>query len=226
MPTYLAAVIIVLPVWVFLYWRRKDLRRKMLIMSLLTSLLAVTDLFFIPEYWRPVVLWPVLGGKVDLLAFLFCFEFGGIGAVFYEEIMGERAIREPKNRHHPLKLLGIVSPLMLIILRLFTSWNFMTDTLVSLAVGVLILVVVRGDLAKDVLIGGLLLVSLYGVMIGLYLVAFPFVVNVWNFQSYPQIMVGNIPHAELFWAFLTGAYLGPIYEFVNDLDVRKLPRKR
>ncbi len=196
-----------------------------MVMSFLVSVLAVTDLFFIPEYWNPVTMFPIIGGKVDALAFVFCFEIGGIAAVLYEEFMGERCIREAKNRHHPLKILLLLSPLSLILLRIFTTLNFMTDTLIALIIGVLIILFVRGDLVKDLLLGGLFLTLIYGIFLSLYLMIFPYVIHVWNFKDYPQFFVGNVPHVEILWALLSGAFLSPLYEFANDFDVRKIPSK-
>lgn len=226
MPTYLGAIIFGLPLWVLLFWWRRDLRHKMLMMSLLVSLLAVTDLFFVPEYWQPVVFLPVLGGKVDLLAFVFCFITGGVFSVLYEEIMGERDVHEPRKRNHPLKILVLSSPIAVLVLRLATSWNFMTIAVIALMVGIAIVVFSRRDLVGDIIYSGLLAAVVYGILLMLYLQIFPNVLNVWNFRTFPQFLVGNVPHMEIVWAFLTGAFLGPIYEFANDLAIRKITSRR
>lgn len=197
----------------------------MLYMSFLITIIAPFDTLFIPDYWHPVTFGNVLGLPIDIFTLLFGFVLGGIGAVLYEEAMKQTFVRL-KKRHHPLRRLIVLGPITLFLLKVFTDWNFMVSVLIASAVMVAIIIVVRRDLFLDTVLSGFFLAVIYSSLLSLYIFLFPDVLTAWNFEKFPQVLIGNIPHYEIVWAFVTGAFLGPLYEFSHDLLLRKLPSRQ
>lgn len=84
---YLIANFFFLVVWLLIYWKAKNLRRPMLIMSLITASFGpISELWYFADYWRPEIALPLpfIGGVEDLL---FGFSIGGIGAFAYESLL-------------------------------------------------------------------------------------------------------------------------------------------
>lgn len=225
MPTYLGALIFGLPVWLILFLHRKDLRHKMIYMSLLVMAVAPVDIFFIPSYWHPTTLGRLFGLPIDVFTLLFGFVMGGISAVLYEEFIRRTAIRNRK-RHHPLKILICLGPLLLIGLEMFTTLNFMYSVIIATAVMILIILFIRHDLLFDTLFSGLFFASVYTLLLSLYIFIFPEVLKAWNLVDFPQVVLFNVPHYEIIWAFASGAFLGPFYEFSHELVLRKYPNRK
>lgn len=222
MSTYLGALIFGIPLWILLYYHRKDLRHKMLYMSLLVTIVSPFDTLFIPEYWHPVTFGNLLGLPVDIFTLLFGFVLGGIAAVLYEELM-KRSYMRARKQQHPLRRLIVLGPLTLLLLKQFTLFNFMVSVLIASTVMVVVIIAVRRDLFLDTFFSGLFFALVYSSLLSIYIYIFPEVLTAWNLEKFPQTLVGNIPHYEIAWAFVTGAFLGPLYEFSHDFILRKLP---
>ena len=87
-------------VWLLLFLFRKDLRIKMLIMSVLVAPLSpIAELFYLRDYWQP----EFMTGRsfTGIEDILFSFFIGGISGVLYEEFFGKR-LGKRKTRGHPL----------------------------------------------------------------------------------------------------------------------------
>lgn len=224
MPTYFGALLFGLPVWLLLFYYRPDLRHKMLIMSILVALIAPVDTFFIPEYWSPVILGRLFSLHIDIFTILFGFFMGGISAVLYEETMGKTYVRN-RREHHPWKFLIALGPVTLFLFEAFSSFNFMISVLIATIMMVVLIVLIRPDLIFDALLSGLFFAVVYSVLLSLYIFMFPDVLRAWNFERFPQALVFNLPHYEIIWAFVSGAFLGPLYEFSHDFILRGMRRR-
>src|SRR3989344_7082167 len=101
-------------VWIVVYCslRNADSRKEMLIVSLWTSLLGLTEPLFVPEYWSPPSLFDLaLRTGFDLESLLFAFGVGGLAVVIYERVfpvrheqMGTEEKHLPRHKY-PLKVL-------------------------------------------------------------------------------------------------------------------------
>ena len=106
--------LILLIIWLIVYFslRSKESKKEMLVVSLWTSLLGLTEPIFVPAYWSPPSLFDLANRTgFDIESFLFAFGVGGLVVVFYELIFKtdhkEISIsekRHPRHRHH-LKIL-------------------------------------------------------------------------------------------------------------------------
>ena len=89
---YLCGTIVYVLVWLVLFLKRPDLRKEMLVMSVLFGIGAlVTAKLYLADWWRPAT---VTGTAVGIEDFLFGFSAAGIAAVCYEELFRKRLRRD------------------------------------------------------------------------------------------------------------------------------------
>ena len=125
------------PLWLFLFIHRKDLRKEILISSLLIGILApLWSPWFIKDYWHPESLnfWRLGAGD-----FFYGFFFGGIANVIYEEIFGRHYAKRKDRKHHwswfilPFAALGVL--VFTQQLSLIANISFVSNFLISLNLG-------------------------------------------------------------------------------------------
>ena len=81
---YLIASVLLFVVWLFLYWKKPNSRKKMLLVSLATAPLGLTEPLFVPGYWSPPTLFDLArktGFDLESFLFFFCRRRGGRGFV-------------------------------------------------------------------------------------------------------------------------------------------------
>lgn len=217
---YLIGGLLYMAVWAVLFIHRKDLRKKMLIMSVLVAPFGFFEFLFIRDYWKP----PLFNGwSVGLEDFLFSFAIGGIAAVIYEELFAKRQMKRHLKKHifwaFFITLCGIV---WMYVGSVILGYNSIYVCSSILLVAGLVILFVRHDLIKDALYSGVLVGSL---MFLLYLVLFSMfsgiVEHIWMLENISGILVMGIPIEELMWGFSWGFVAGPAYEFAQGLMLRK-----
>ena len=113
----------------------------MLIVSIWTSLLGLTEPLFVPEYWSPPSLFD-LASKTgfDIESLIFAFGIGGIVVILYERIF--RAEHEKistlsqhssRHRYHLLAILS--APIVFLLLMLTTQLNPIYISVIALVFG-------------------------------------------------------------------------------------------
>ena len=215
----LGNLLILLPVWVFIFRWRKDLRKEILIVSLVAGIIGpISELYYLKDYWRPEIFtgWPV--GIED---FLFGFFIGGISSVIYEEIFGKKHSKRTNRDHHWSWFIIPISALFILVLNaLFFIFNI-NSIYVSLVAFFLITLVIlcfRRDLWIDSIMSGVLmgLVMFFSYLV--FLTIFPEAIHRWwLLNNISGILINGIPAEELLWAFGLGMVCGPIYEFFTGL---------
>src|SRR6266498_847577 len=75
--------------WVVIFIVRRDLRRQMIIMSLINSLYGFTEHFYYGEYWHPVFTFKLPGINASLDSILLMFIYGGLTAALVKLVMGK-----------------------------------------------------------------------------------------------------------------------------------------
>ena len=211
-----------LPLWVFLFVYRKDLRKEILISSALIGILApLWSPWFIKDYWHPESLnfWRLGAGD-----FMYGFFFGGIANVIYEEIFGKHYAKRKNRKHHwswfilPFAALGVLVFNIPVLLGINSIYAAITTFVVLSSV----MVYFRRDLLIDTLMSGVLvgLITLLGYV--LFLALFPGIVHAWwKLSNLSGIFVMGVPIEELLWAFGLGMVAGPFYEFFMGLRFKK-----
>ena len=220
---YLVGTLLGLPIWLLLYFHRKDLRIKILIASVIIGIAAViTEPYFLADYWRPDTF---NGWAVGVEDFLYGFIFGGMASVVYEEIYGKRYSRRHDRTHHWAMLLlpfFILSVATFFFGKSIINLNTMYAALCSLAIATIFIIYYRRDLFVDSLMSGLLVGFLTLIGFVVLLKIFPSMVESWwMLDNLSRTFVLGIPSEELFWAFGLGTVAGPFYEFFMGLKFAK-----
>ncbi len=217
---YLIVSVLLLLVWVFLYWINPRVRKKMLLVSLLTSPLGLTEPLFVPSYWLPFSLFDLARfTRFDLESLLFSFAVGGIAVVLYESLFGKS--RKHINSHemhqgrHKFHRLALITPFIVFgILYFFTSLNPIYSAAFAMLIGAVATWFCRPDLLRAMLTGAILFLMLYFVVfLAGFVWLFPgYVKAVWNLSAISGILIAGVPVEELLFAVSLGAMWSSIYE--------------
>ena len=220
---YLFAGALMLSVWIFLFVRRKDLRKEMLTMSILACPLLLADFFFVPVYWQPITLFGIPFG-IEGLIYTFC--LGGITAVLYSEV----SHRTPHHIHawHKKGAVIILALTLVVFLSLLAmnASNPMIALYVALLLGLALMLYVRKDLIRGTLIGGICFGLLYFVVIKLWLFTFPEAGEWFFFNGIPEARVFGVPLWELLFGVIFAAYWGNVYQILFGYKLVKTPHKK
>lgn len=217
---YLIGSLFLLSLWVVIYVLKPRLRRKMLIVSLFTASLGLTEPIFVPSYWMPPTLFN-LAEKIhfDFESIIFSFAVGGITAVLYEAIFKvKREKLSSHNQHqsgHRIHAIALASPIVsFLLLFLLTPLNSIYCAIIALVIGVIATWYCRPDLLQAMFIGGFLFLTVYFVIffITFVLLTPGYIRVVWNFSNISGILILGVPVEELLFAGSLGAMWSSVYE--------------
>ncbi len=204
--------------WALLYGMKPAFRKEMLRVSLLTSLLGLSEPIFVPAYWNPPSLFDLAQRTgFDIESLIFCFAIGGIGTVAYNAVanreLGEVSCAEQHNGRHRWHRLAVSAPFIAFPLLYFLPWNPIYPGIAAMAIGGIANVLCRPDLLRNTLIGGVLFLSLYAAFMLLLVFFAPgYIEVVWNLPALSGVIIGGIPLEELGFGFSFGLYWAGIYE--------------
>lgn len=194
-------------------------RRKMLLVSLATSPLGLSEPLFVPEYWSPPSLFELAARTgFDLESLIFTFAIGGIGAVLYDALARRELQTMPhaerlSMKRHRFHALALTLPVIAFPLLKLLPWNPIYPAISALAIGGAANVACRPDLMRNTLLGGVLFFGFYAVFMVLLLVAAPgYIEKVWNLPALSGVLVRGIPLEELAFGFTFGLYWAGLYE--------------
>ncbi|MAD98285.1 MAG: hypothetical protein CMB99_13250 [Flavobacteriaceae bacterium] len=211
--------LIILTLWAVIYLFKKDSRKEMLKMSLITMPFGLTEPLFVPEYWMPPSLFNLAEKtRFDVESLIFSFAIGGIGVVLYNLIFKQSLVEikhtERNHRRHRLhKYILFVPVIVFLILALFTTLNHIYCGTIAMFLGALATLYCRPDLKAKIWVGGILFTVLYFIYFGSILPFYPQYVELyWNLDNLTHILVLGIPFEELLFAFTFGMYWSGLYE--------------
>lgn len=213
--SYLIANLGLLALWLLLFLFRKDVRREMLVVSIVFGFAGIlSEYIYTSDWWQPPT---ITGSRIGLEDFMFGFWVGGVSAVIYEEVF-KKKLRARKPNSKKLFLQGMSSLLLLLTLFLTSFYAFKLSSFYSSVVAFVPLIawiwIKRKDLIINSLFSGLLLP-----LVGLLWFWIPelitpgWVEKYWLFENLSGIIILKAPLEDLIWGFLAGAYIGPLYEF-------------
>ena len=161
--------LLLLIIWAIVYVSLKDKisKKEMLVVSLWTSLLGLTEPIFVPEYWSPPSLFDLAAMTgFDIESILFAFGVGGIAVVLYEKIFrvrhGKVSTKEKHHSRHRYHLWALMSaPIIFFFLFIFTDLNPIYSTFTALIGGGLFTWYCRPDLKKKMIISAFLFTGFY-----------------------------------------------------------------
>lgn len=226
---WLGGSLVLLLIWVAVYFslRRKKSKQEMLIVSLWTSLLGLTEPIFVPEYWNPPSLFN-LAQKTgfDIESLIFAFAIGGLAVVIYEWFFKikhkEVSLHEKKHSRHKFHLPILFSaPFIFILLSVFTNLNPIYTTFIALMGGGFLTWYCRPDLKKKMIISAFIFLGIYFFFFLFLAVISPnYVKEVWNLNVISGILILGVPLEELMFAFGFGFLWSSVYEHIKWYKIK------
>lgn len=217
-------------VWGVIYFSldTKDKKQEMLVVSLWTSILGLTEPLFVPEYWSPPSLFNLaLQTGFDIESLIFSFGIGGIAVISYELIFKTKhekiGYREQHSRQHRNHLLALFSaPVIFFLFLVTTSINPIYIAVISMTGGGLFSWYCRPDLIKKMITSAIIFLGIYFIYFITLIAAYPgYVEKVWNLKAISGILIFGIPLEELLFALSFGFIWSSVYE---HLTWRKINR--
>jgi len=218
------------PIWLFLYFFRKVLRRELLTVSMLFAVVApISEIIYLRNYWRPQTLFSgiyLFHYPVPVLEdFLFGFFIGGIASVIYEEMWGKRISNRRNRTHHWVwfipSLFGLSFLVLVLSIGVF-NFNAVYANILVFAVCSLVMLAYRQDLWLDSLMSGILVGCIMLLAYAIFLKAYPGIIQKWwLMNNLSGFTLMGVPVEEFLWAFGMGMMAGPLYEFMAGLKFKK-----
>jgi len=213
--------LLLLAIWlaVFVLLGDGKRRREMLIVSLWTSLLGLTEPLFVPAYWNPPSLFDLAQHTgFDIESLLFAFGVGGGAFALYNLIFRAKDVSVPTaERHgprHRFHFWAITSaPIVFGVLTFTTSLNPIYDAIIAMAAGGLAGWYCRPDLARKMLVSAAIFLAFYFLFFLTLIAAYPgYVETVWNLKVLSGILIFGVPLEEMLFAASFGFLWSSIYE--------------
>ncbi|HYT21347.1 MAG TPA: lycopene cyclase domain-containing protein [Candidatus Polarisedimenticolia bacterium] len=214
--SYLVGALIFWVAWIICSILGKAYRSEIRWGTLIAAPLALSSLLFVPEYWTPPSLFNLDQRiRVGIEDFLWAAAVGGIASVVGELFLKERlgAIRKSRHKRHYAPLVLVV--VVFVALHFGVHWKTMNATIVSLAVGALVIGYLRRDLVPLMLTSAVSFTVLYFVLFLCVLLLYSqFVQRYYNLPNLLGIYVLGVPIEELLFAAMGGAIWSVAYEYV------------
>src|SRR3989344_8235467 len=157
---YLIASLIIAIFWTFFLIVRKDLRKKILYISLLGGILGFTEIFFVPNYWNPQ--FDIFKIRNDLFfeSFIFAFFLTGFSSTLYQVIFRKPLFKVEKIKRRILLLLPLIFLLHLLIPKI----NVMIFSISSMIIVSFLFYLSEKKFGKAILINGILSFSFFTIL--------------------------------------------------------------
>jgi hypothetical protein len=220
--SYLGYSLIFLFLWIVLYILRPDLRRRMLIFSLIiTASGPLSEFWFLKDYWRRPT---ITGYPISIEDALFAFAIGGIAYSIYKIAFNMTAVQsnhEPRRAWLVIVFL-IINFLPLLILTDLLHINSIFSSAFSLLVIAILTCVLCPDLLKPSIVSGILVVVLFFLVYKAMQVIFPGAIEYWCMGCNPLgIKISGINIEELLWDFAWGLAGSVIVEVITGEKLQK-----
>jgi hypothetical protein len=219
--SYLGYSLIFLLLWIVFYILRPDLRRRMLMFSLIIMPLGpLSELWFLRDYWgRPTI----TGYPISIEDVIFSFGIGGIAYSIYK-VFFKMSVADAHDQ--PRGWL-VVAFLIIIILPLFILTdllhiNSIFSSTFSLFLIAVLTWILRPDLLKPSIISGILVVILFFLVYKGMQVIFPSAIEYWCMGCNPTgLRISGINIEELLWDFSWGLAGSIMVEAVTGNRMQK-----
>lgn len=208
--------------WSIIFITKKDLRRQMLLMSLVIIPVGPLSevLFYFKDYWSPIYIFGLRPGIEDIL---FGFFVGGIGSTIYQFLTRKKLVELKEKNTKKSLLIFLFGSLIF-----FTSFfgfglNSIYVSILSFLGIFLIIVVLRRDLLINAVMSGFFigLFTILGYQILLVLYPDMFV-KYWFLHNLSNIFIFNIPIEEILWFSTWGMVSGPAYAFYKGAKFKSI----
>lgn len=197
-----------------IFYLRRDLRSRMLIVGLIVGIFGIfSEIFFFKDYWNPPLIFRFgeFGGIED---FLFGFAFGGIGTSIYDFVLHKRFRKKRHPHYWIIPVLGISELASLFVFFDFMKINSIYASAVGLLIPMFIIIIIRKDLIIETIISAIITAFLLVFLESLFLSFAPDYLRSYYFlYGKVPLIFGYAPITELIWGLSFGSIIGPIYDF-------------
>ena len=195
--------------WFLFLVLRRDLRKKLLFSSIFASLLGISEILFVPEYWDPQFQTIPILKELFLESLLFTFFLGGVVATFYQVLFKE------KNFNLNMKpLFTLIAPI-LFLAYFFNPFNLniMVYVYLSMYIGGLIVISLSGKIFSVKLLYSALINTVFYALVYFTLwYIFPELPASYDFSKLSGLLIGGTPIEEFLWISSFSLYLTPVYD--------------
>lgn len=228
--SYLIGDLTLLIVWFILFYFRKNVRKEMLIISLLIGIGGLfAETIYTIDWWQPLTITGTLIGIED---FLFGFAIGGIGSsiseVIFKKTVKIKKINQKKrfNQNKNILLFGASIVVLLFITFFLMKLNSFYSSIISLGIPIIYMNVKRKDLIlNSILSGFFLMLTSFLAFITVELITPEWINSAWFLENLSGIIILTAPLEDLIWFFLMGMFIGPLYEFWKEGKIQNLKKE-
>ena len=220
--SYLGYSLIFLFIWIIFYVLRQDLRRQMLIFSLIiTPLGPLSEFWFLKDYWRRPT---VTGYPIGIEDAIFAFASGGIAYAIYKIFFNTTVIPVAEAARRPWLVIAyvLITFLPLLIFTDLLHVNSIFSSAFSFFLIAVLIWVLRQDLLQPSLLGGILTLMLFYLVYLAMQVIFPGAIQYWCTGCNPSgVRLSSINIEELLWDFAWGLAGSIMVEAVTGQKLQK-----
>lgn len=214
---YLIGSGIVAIFWFIFYALRADLRKKILLTSIIGGVSGVTEIFFVPVYWNPQFQVIKILDALFLDSFIFAFFLAGFSSVIYQVLFRKSIFTIKKIR---LELL-FIAPIIFLLHPLFPKISVMVFSFGSMFFGAFLFYITEKKFGKEILVNGLLTFIFFMIMYFIFWQTFLSLVVSYNYGNLSGINIVGIPIEELLFFFAVGSYFCMVYEILKKSSLKK-----
>ena len=220
--SYLGYSLIFLLIWVIFYILRPDLRRRMLVFSLIiTPLGPLSEIWFLRDYWRRPT---ITGYPISLEDAVFSFAIGGIAYSIYKFFFNMTAVKSEDQQPQVWLVFAffIITVLPLLLLTDLLGINSIFSSAFSLFLIAALTWIPRPDLLRPSLLSGILIAALFFLVYKAMQVIFPGAIEYWCMGCNPSgFRLSGINIEELLWDFTWGLAGSTMVEVVMGEKLQK-----
>lgn len=225
---YLLSILLLVPLWILVYFTRKDLQRKLIRTGFVFGIASVIlGLFFTHDYWNPSYLlhfdfsvseFPIRF-KLPIEDFLYGIFFGGLTTVIYQYIFTIKFQKTtiPSSRKTTL-ILGIICCAIMFLFVNILKVNSIYSQIICLFIVSVYIAIKRIDLLKHMILSGFIVTLFTFLWQKCVLAIYPnAVTDFWEIASLQNIFFLGVPFEELLFAFAIGLGGALYFEFSRGL---------
>lgn len=217
---YLIGSLFMLCLWITFYFLRKDLRKEMIIISIISAVCGIMLSTFVwtKDWWLP----PTISNLGLLEDLIFGFATGGVITAIHSVIFKEKITQGLTRNNLGLAILIIISTVIGVIGSLVLHLPSWFVWLLSTAVTCIVGFILRKDLAKYAVETGALCILIGLVFYLLMYLIDPTMFSTWYFHNnLTGINIYGLPIEEIIWWFTSGMLLAPAYKFWMNAKIVK-----
>lgn len=208
---YLISVLPLIFIWILIFYFRKDLRREILTMSIIIGIAGVWAQYqwWTVDWWQPAT---ITGTKIGIEDFILGFFGGGIITVAYEAILRQKTDHTSKKTTIPFALI-ILGTVAAIGFFFFSLSSFFATTIGLIFASVYIFIkqkhLIKNGVATGLLTTGFALLF----YVWIYILNPEWAQNTYLYENLSGVHILDFPIEELVFWFLSGLFIGPLYEY-------------